>query len=227
MRRSLTLSAATVLVAAGLQVAGSTAADAAATCTYRPVLPSRIAVNQSVVGLRAQLAISGPAACRSGLSVSTHLVHGTDDNFLWWTDTQPLSETIYAYSVVPGVYRTTASDCMSYDADFNQFSCSVSGAATMIKFGGRATLAAKRTGKKVTLTARTGRFEAFSGSAATSTRISIQRLSGRTWKTIKKATTRGTKGYSWTFTKKASARYRVVAAENGVAFAATSRSVKR
>ncbi|SHG97218.1 hypothetical protein SAMN05443575_2987 [Jatrophihabitans endophyticus] len=225
VRRSSTILLSAVLAAAGLQATVADPATAAATCTYRPVMPKRISVGQSVTELRAPLAVSGPADCQD-ISVTAQLVHGSDSYFLWWTSTKAEVESVYASSVSPGTYRTTAEDCDSYDADYNELSCTVTRTATVIKFAGRPTLSAKRSKTTLTLTARTARYAEYEGSKAMTAKISIQRLTGKKWKTIRRTTAKGGH-YTYRLRARAAARYRVVSAETATAFAATSRSVRK
>ncbi|GAB2477002.1 hypothetical protein [Jatrophihabitans fulvus] len=231
MRRHLTpisLLTSLVTAAAGLTLATATDAAAAATCTYKPVLPKRVVVGQTVVGLRVPLSVVGPAACRNdNMSASTQLVRGKDSYFLSWLfSTAPDTQSVYAFTIVPGTYRTTASTCSAYDADYNALSCTMTAASTVIKFGGKPRLTASRSGSKVKLHARAARFDDFDDTKAVTAPVALQQLNAKgKWVTLRRATATASRGYTWTFNRTKKYRYRIVQREVGSTFGANSRSV--
>lgn len=210
----------------GLLAAPSTAA-ATPQCTFAPMLPKRISVGQSVVELRAGIKISGDSACPTDFQVSVHLVHGKDDYFLDWDKTQPDVESIYDFEVQPGTYRTTAGDCLAFDADFNELTCNVSSASTVIKFAAHPKISITRKNSKLTFAVRATRWGATSSSTPMTATVRLQRLVNGAWHTVHTGTARGRAGYVWTHTYPKAARYRVVSSETSSAFAGTSKSVRR
>jgi len=226
MRRSLISLLAATLSIGGLAVL---APDAAATaqCIFTPVLPKRVVINQAVVGMHAALKISGDSRCATDLSVTTHLVHSTDEYFLLWDSRQDDVESVYDWGVAPGTYRTTGGDCTVWDADFNELTCTVASAATVIKFAAHPKLRIVRKGSKLTFTARATRYGPLSAATPMTASVRIQRLSATGWHTVHTATAKGRAGYTWAHTYSKTARYRVVSAETSAAFAGTSASIRK
>lgn len=221
-----------LLVALPTSSAGATTTD----CVYTPKLPAKIAVNQAVVGMRARLATASGAAadCTSNFSVSIHLVRSTDSFFLSWDDagTATDNESVYAFEVVPGVYRTASDgDCFAASADFEtEYTCSIGAARTVIKFSSHTKLAVSRTKRSpnsVTFTVRTTRYSA-TGNTNQSAKVAIQRYSSGRWHTVHTAITNAKTGaYTWTHKYAKKAKYRAVTQETRAAFASTSTAVKR
>ncbi len=224
-RRSVTtLLVAALGIAAALVVPAQSAGAAGPHCVYTPVLPSKVTVGQSVVGMTARLKVSG-AGCAADLDVSTQLVHSTDSYFLLWDDTSPDVESVFAFEVKPGTYRTTAGDCLAFDNDFNELTCTVRPASTVIKFGARPRITAARAKSVVTIHALATRYDDFSGYSATTAKVSIQRYANGAWHTIHTGTASGRAGLTWRYRHAARAKYRVVSAETTTAFAGTSATV--
>jgi hypothetical protein len=227
LRRSVTVLLAAAVAIGGLLAGSTRSAHAAGTqCVYTPVLPSKITVGQSVVGLTARLKISG-TGCGADFDVSTQLVHSTDSYFLWWDKATPDVESVYAFEVKPGTYRTTARKCNAYDNDFNDLSCTVGAASTVIKFGARARITAARSKSLVTINAVATRYNDYYGYRATTARVSIQRYANGAWHAIHTGTASGRAGLTWKYHHAARARYRVISAETATPFAGTSATVAK
>ena len=236
MRRCLSVVVSVAVAAAGLVMAGeSTAAATSVQCLYTPKLPAKVSVGQTVVGMRVPVTITAKAgaACGANFDASVSLVHGNDSYLLAWDNADRTDrESVYAFEIVPGTYRTAGdSDCLSLTANYeNRYSCAVASAHTVIKFAGRVGLAAKRlTGKnkhKVKFSVHARRYSDYGKGYLTDT-VRIQRYSGGKWHTIHKATAHGAKGYTWTYTKKAKAKYRAVSSETAKSFAGTSKTVTK
>lgn len=227
MRRIVSAVVALSVAVVGLQALAPSAAQATPRCTFTPVLPKRVSVGQSVVGLRVPLRVDGGQACRANPDVSTQLVHGTDSYFLWWLDSKPDVESVYAGSIRPGRYRTTASDCDAYDANVNSLSCGVRSATTVIKFAGHPRLAATRRKSVVTLTVRTKHFAPYRGSVFTKARVAIQRYRNGRWHTVHTARAAGRKGYTWRCHHRKRARYRAVSFATSSTFGGRSSAIRK
>lgn len=229
MKRLIALLALAIAAACAVALTPAAAASAATGCTFTPVLPSRVVINQDVKGLTAKLRPRAGCPALNGytLLAETYLVHTTDSYWLMWDETlRPDVESVYAFTVRPGTYRTTASSCDLYDPDFNVVPCSVSGASTVIKFAGRPKLAVTRSGRKRIFHARATRYTA-NGWAATTATVRIQRLVGGRWRTVHTAVAEGRSGYTWTHRYSKVARYRALQPETSATFPATSGTVRR
>jgi hypothetical protein len=219
-----------------LAIPASTADGATPDCVYTPKLPAKIVVNQDVVGMKARLATAAAPGvdCRSNFSVSIHLVHSTDSYFLNWDDTGTATdnESVYAFEIVPGVYRTTSDgDCYAMSSDYEtQYTCAVGADSTVIKFASHTKLTATRTKKApkdVTFTVRTTRYAA-TGLQHQASRVAIQRYSHGKWHTVHTGTTKAKTGaYTWTHRYVKKAKYRAVAQQTRAAFGSTSKAIKR
>jgi hypothetical protein len=222
-RRLTALAVATFAIPATIAV--STApASATAQCVFTPKPPARISIGQSVVGMTTRLAVNDPD-CATDFDASTQLVHGTDSYYLMWDTSKPDVESVYADEIVPGTYRTTANDCSAYDADYNELSCSLTNASTVIKFASRTTVTIRRTGATVTFAVRSKRYSDYYGFAGAVAPVAIQRYGNGAWHTIHTATTTRSKGASWSYRRAGSAKYRAITAETNAAFSSTSATI--
>lgn len=226
--RKIAAALAAAAASAAIVLGPSAPALAAPQCIFTPQLPARISVGQDVVGMTAKIRVQG-SGCAQDMDVDTQLVHSTDSFYLMWDSTKPDVESVYAYEIVPGIYRTTASTCYAYDSDYNELSCTVKPASTEIKFAGHAALRVSRDGARVTFHALAARYDDFAGSKRMTDKVSIQRLSRGTWRTIHTAIAKAgeKRGYSWTYRHRSKAKYRAVSAETSAAFAGTSHTVTK
>lgn len=223
-KSSIAAACATALAAALLSPADAQAAPSS--CTFKPVLPGRISVGQSVVGIRVPLTYSNPE-CAANFFASADLVHGNDDQFLSWTDTDRVDTmSVYASEISPGHYVTTAEDSSAYDADYNTIPSSMQAAGTIIKFTGRDAISVTRTSSStVKISVSTARYVPYYGfSRAGRLPVSIQQYNptSKAWQTIMRATSNTSGGFSYSHTFRTAASYRVSTSETTNAFATTS-----
>jgi hypothetical protein len=165
--------------------------------------------------------------CTPNMSVTAQLVHRTDSYFLMWDKLQPDVESVYAWEIVQSTYRTTASDCSAYDSNYNDYSCSVASASTVIKFASRTALSVQRQGSTVTFVVRSKRYSDFNGFAGVATPVRVQRYGNGAWHTIHQATTSRAAGTTWSYRHVGRAKYRAITLESAKAFASTSPSISR
>jgi hypothetical protein len=224
-RRIAAVAAAVLTVPTTLAISTGPA-SAAAQCVFTPKPPARITIGQDVVGMRTPLRVNR-SMCAPNMSVDTELVHGTDSYMLMWDNLQPDVESVYAWEIVPGTYRTTANDCSAYDNNFNDYSCSVTNASTVIKFASRTSLSVQRGGSTVGFAVRSKRYSDFNGFAGAATPIRIQRYGNGAWHTIRSATTSRAGRTSWSYRHSGRAKYRAVTPESAKAFASTSTSINK
>lgn len=221
------VAAATTLLTAPLLVFSTASASArAAQCVYTPHFPSRVKVGQNVVGLTGRIRISG-SGCASDFDANTQLVRGTDSYMFDWDSRNPDHESVYDWEVKPGRYRTAASDCYAFDNNFNERSCTVRSASTVIKFASRALLQATRHKSVLTFHAIAKQYYEFDGYKGTAQPVAIQRLVNGRWRRIHLATTSKKSGYTWTCRHRARARYRAITLETSRAFGDVSPAVRR
>lgn len=223
-KRSLAAAFTAALALAALTPGVAQAAPSS--CSFKPVLPGRISIGQSVVGVRVPLTYSNPS-CATNFLASTHLVHGGDEQFLSWDDSARVDTmTVYDFEVNPGHYVTTASESDAYDADYNTIPSSLQAAGTIIKFTGRNAISVTRTsGATVKISVSTARYVPFDGfSRAGRLPVSIQQYNptSKAWQTILHATTNTSGGFSYSHTVRTVASYRVTTAESTSAFGTTS-----
>lgn len=236
MRRRPALVIVIGALAAGPAIAVATVVPAAARsataeCTYNPVLPTRVVVNRAPTVFHTPVAIVGQD-CSGNFSASVSLTHGRDTYELAWQyNSRTATDSIYPVTVRPGVYAT-ANDakCATTASDGSMKTCAVGKGSTVIKFGGRAYLSAQRLKgsdkDKVQFTARATHYAQYT-TAYLSTTVHLQREDSGTWHTIHSATTNGKHGWTWTYKRAQSDRYRVYFSSTSTTFGATSGTLTR
>jgi hypothetical protein len=195
-------------------------------CTFTPVLPKRISVGQSVVGVKVPLKVNGDG-CTADMMVSTSLVRHRSSHPLMWTMAgQPDTLRIYASLWAAGRYRTTAGDCLVFDSDFDQLTCTVIPASTVVKFTGHVRIKATRHDKLVTFAVVATSYSP-NGNKRIGNRVIIQRQRPNgSWKTIHSGHTTNRRGYVWTYKHAAPATYRAVSANTVSTFLGRSKAVR-
>lgn len=179
------------------------------------------------MGLKVGLAYNDPNCATTAFSASTYLVNGVDNSFLSWSETALVDTlTLYDSQISPGHYVTTAGSVLCFAPDYSyEIPSQMLNAGTVIKFTGRVNMGVARNLSTVTVSTRTIRYMPYKGfSAAGGIIVNVQRYNAtmRVWQTIARARTNSVGWYSFSYTNKAVAKYRIVTDESAAAFSATS-----